>query len=128
MSRAVRRQTFYLNFIFITGGRHFSSVERNALRAGVVREAEQWRCSSLWRRVSGNERSRALLHPWPIPTPEDWVQRVNLPHTAAELEALRRSCTRGTPFGSERWQLKTAAQLGLARTLRPRGRPRKKEK
>ena len=100
-------------------------VERNALRADLVQHAEEWRWSSLWRRTCGNERSAAILHSWPIPMPHDWVERVNLAHTGAELEALRRSCTRGTPFGSARWQLQTAQLLGLARTLRPRGRPRK---
>ena len=40
--------------------------------------------------------------------------------------ALRRSVERGTPFGSEHWVVKTATELGLQSTLRPRGRPRKK--
>ena len=86
-------------------------VERNALRADLVNKAEHWRWSSLWRRVSGSDEQKGILHPWSTEMPPEWVERVNLPHTAAELEALRRSCTRGTPFGSERWQLKTAGEL-----------------
>jgi putative transposase len=98
-------------------------VERNALRADLVQQAEQWRWSSLWRRLHGNDRARAIVHPWPVQMPADWVERVNLPHTPAELAALRHSCVRGTPFGSERWKLDTAARLELGRTLRRRGQP-----
>jgi putative transposase len=43
------------------------------------------------------------------------------------LEALRQSVSRGRPYGSERWQAKTMAALGLEHTLRNRGRPRKIE-
>jgi hypothetical protein len=32
---------------------------------------------------------------------------------------------RGAPFGTERWQARTAKSLGLEWTLRARGRPRK---
>ena len=42
--------------------------------------------------------------------------------------ALRRSVERGVSYGSERWQRKTIAALGLESTLRPRGRPRKSKK
>ena len=45
--------------------------------------------------------------------------------TEAELAALRRSVVRGTPFGGEAWQERTAKRLGLESTLRARGRPRK---
>ena len=34
----------------------------------------------------------------------------------------------GAPFGSERWQKKTARRMGLEFTLRPRGRPRAEAK
>jgi len=51
---------------------------------------------------------------------------VNRAQTQAELEALRRSVNRGTPFGSVPWQVRTAKRLGLESTLRPRGRPKKK--
>jgi putative transposase len=101
-------------------------VERNALRAGLVGRAETWRWSSLWRRQTGVAAARALLSPWPLPLPADWVEGVNRPQTEAELEAVRRSVVRGRPFGSAAWERQTAARLGLEYTLRPRGRPRKK--
>lgn len=101
-------------------------VERNALRANLVTRAEDWRWSSLWRRVHGTAEQRQLLSPWPLPRPRDWAERVNQPQTEAELEAIRQSLTRGQPYGNETWVSRTALQLGLESTLRPRGRPRTK--
>ncbi len=100
-------------------------VERNPLRANLVPRAEHWRWSSLWRRVHGDDQPRSLLCPWPLALPEDWGEYVNAPQTEAELEAVRRSVQRGCPFGPPSWQEQMAARLGLAHTLRPRGRPRK---
>ncbi len=60
--------------------------------------------------------------------PSDWVRRVNRPQTDAELEAVRKSVNRGTPFGTKAWQTRAALRLGLQSTLRPRGRPPKKKK
>jgi putative transposase len=99
-------------------------VERNALRARLVRRAENWRWSSMWRRLHGSAEERRLLSPWPLPLPRTWTQLVNQPQTEAELAALRKSVLRGQPFGSEKWTHKTAERLGLQSTLRPRGRPK----
>jgi putative transposase len=98
-------------------------VERNPLRAGLVKRAEDWRWSSLWYRVQGH--LPAWLHAWPVPIPDGWLEHVNAPGSEAELEALRRSVARGSPFGAPAWQRRTAEQLGLESTLRSRGRPRK---
>jgi putative transposase len=99
--------------------------ERNALRAGLVKRAEQWRYGSLYRRGLDDPVPWLLpLREWPVDVPGDWARWVNRAETAGELEALRRSLTRGRPFGSERWVALTAKRLGLRSTLRPRGRPR----
>ncbi len=66
----------------------------------------------------------SLLHPGPLPRQDDWLNWVNQPQNEAELAALRTSVERGAPFGSERWQKKTARRIGLEFTLRPRGCPR----
>jgi len=100
-------------------------VERNALRAGLVKKAENWRWSSLSRRQA--EDSPTLLHPWPVPMPKDWLAQVQAPQTEAELEAVRRSVARGCPYGNTGWQERTARRLGLEHTLRRRGRPKKAE-
>jgi len=98
-------------------------VERNALRAGLVTAAEQWRWSSLWLRH--REATPAWLHDGPLPLPPGWVEQVNAVQTEGELAALQRSVARGTPYGNAGWQRATAQQLGLESTLRPLGRPRK---
>ena len=100
-------------------------VERNALRANLVSRAEEWRWSSLWRRVYGRSEDRVWLAKWPLAQPRAWVDLVNEPQTEAELAAIRRSVIRGQPYGSDAWAKTTAAQLGLDSTLRSRGRPRK---
>jgi len=102
-------------------------VERNALRAGLVKRAEQWRWSSLAHRRNGaGDPIGDLLHEWPVPMPADWEKRVNRAETEAELEAVRRSVTRSQPFGSELWQKQTARSLNLESTFRSPGRPKKK--
>jgi putative transposase len=100
-------------------------VESNPLRAKLVKRAEDWRWSSLWRRRESDWESRAALAAWPVPEPAGWLRLVNKPLTPAELELARRSVIRGCPFGSELWVLRTARKLGLESSMRPRGRPRK---
>jgi putative transposase len=102
-------------------------VERNASRAKLVKRAEQWRWSSLWARRSGDDEARAPLSAWPMAEPAHWLRYVNAAQKEAELMALRRSVVRGTPFGNDPWVRKTAAKLGLEWTMRPRGRPKKRE-
>jgi putative transposase len=113
----------------IQADRHFLTVcryvERNALRAGLVGSAQEWRWCSLWRRRSGDAEAAALLSDGPVPWPEDWLRIVNRPQRQGELEALRRCVVRGRPFGGEVWVARTARRLGLLSTLQPRGRPRK---
>jgi putative transposase len=98
-------------------------VERNPLRAGLVRRAEDWAWSSLGWRPAG--RRPAMLSDWPVACPRNWLAHVNAVQTAAELAAVRRSVARGAPFGDERWTERTAKRLGLESSLRARGRPRK---
>jgi putative transposase len=99
-------------------------VERNALRANLVKEARAWRWSSLWRREAGTPAQRRILARWPLPCPRDWAQLVDRPQTDAEVEAIRRCVARGQPFGDSSWAETCARQLQLEFTLRPRGRPR----
>jgi putative transposase len=101
-------------------------VERNPLRAGLVERSELWRHGSLWLRTQGSPEQRAMLSDWPIPLPRQWIEHVNQPMTDAE--AVRRAIAKSAPFGSADWTKRTAATLGLEHTLRPRGRPRKREK
>jgi putative transposase len=100
-------------------------VERNPVRADLVRSAESWAWSSASWWLAGAQRP-AYADYGPIPRPEDWLRWVNQPLTEAELCRVRKSVQRGAPFGPEGWCEVIAERLGLEATLRPRGRPRKK--
>ncbi len=106
---------------FLTVARY---VERNALRAKLVGQAEDWQWSSGWRYAQGDAKQTAWLSAWPVERPRDWVARVNRPETVLELEALRLSVQRGRPFGNEGWVRRMAKRFGLESTMRSRGRPR----
>src|SRR5262249_273583 len=63
-------------------------VERNALRANLVPQAQKWRWSSLWHRE--HQTQVPWLSDWPTPIPAKWTAYVNRPESEAELRALRR--------------------------------------
>ncbi len=114
----------------IQDDKHFLAVcryvEQNALRAGLVRRAEDWRWSSLWLRLVGEaEQNIPALSEWPVSRPQSWVSLVNQPQVPKELEVLRLSVQRGRPYGTDVWQRWMATHLGLESTFRSRGRPRK---
>jgi putative transposase len=106
---------------FLTVARY---VERNPLRAKLVAKAEDWRWSSVWRRLQGNPELTEFLSAWPVEPPRNWVAWVNQPEAVSELESLRTSVQRGRPFGSQRWVTRMAKRLSLEPTLRDRGRPK----
>jgi putative transposase len=97
-------------------------VERNPIRANLVRRAEHWAWSSaaMWRR----EELPTWLQVGPVRYSGNWLTWVNRPQTDAEEAALRKCIDRGSPFGGPVWQRQTASRLGLESSLRPRGRPR----
>jgi putative transposase len=97
-------------------------VERNALRAGLVDRAEDWRWCSLWRRQQNSPDLR--LSEWPMPRPANWVDHVNEPGSQDEVEDLRRLIKRGKPIGSATWQKEVARAMRLDHTMRGRGRPK----
>ena len=123
-------------------------IERNPLRAGLVRRAELWKWSSLARWACEGEfgtaeggiavpearpiarrtsRVRPRLTRWPVVRPADWLDAVNRPETEVELAALRNSANRGCPYGDADWRGRMIASLGIEHTIRRPGRPRKKK-
>jgi putative transposase len=65
-------------------------IERNALRANLAARAEEWRWSSLWRRVGqggDGQRVPLPLAVWPVQQPMDWLTWVNEPQTQKEVDA-----------------------------------------
>jgi putative transposase len=99
-------------------------VERNALRAEHVSPAEDW----MWSSLPGWRRGGPLL--WKGEQPvrdEKWLERVNDPLSAGDLQRLRRSVSRGRRYGQDAWTRETAIRLGLDSCLRPHGQPRKED-
>ncbi len=110
---------------------HFLSVcryvERNAVRARLCEGAELYRWSSAWARDHGDDPMHRRLASWPVPRPLDWLELLNTPQKETELAAIHGAKNRGRPYGEEAWSLKTAMKLGVESSLRPIGRPKKKE-
>jgi putative transposase len=101
-------------------------VDRNPLRAKLVKRAGQWRWSGQWARQHGDEAMRSLLSPWPIDEPDDWDKWLAVVPEAAEVANVREHIRRSRPMGSPEWTAKTVARLGLESTIRPRGGSRPK--
>ena len=97
-------------------------IERNPVRADLVRRAQDWR----WSSAAPAREVWPLLTPSPVRHRVDWLRHVNAPQTEAEVERLRQCIRRRRPFGDEVWTEEAAHKMGLEASLRPRGRPRKK--
>jgi putative transposase len=98
-------------------------VESNPLRASRVKHVKDWKWSSLPGWLEGD---RLLWRGKPEVRDKGWVTRITRPLATGDLEQVRKSVSRGRPFGDEKWTLKTAERLGIS--LRPPGRPRKIER
>ena len=97
-------------------------VEANALRASLVRRAEDWSWSSL---AEPRENDWPQLTASPIHRPDEWLDYVNDAVGGSELKRLRLSAGRGAPYGEPEWTARIAKTYGLEFTLRPAGRPGK---
>jgi putative transposase len=102
-------------------------VERNPLRASLCKRAQDWKYGSFWRRTQGSADSPKILADWPIERPRSWTAMVNRAQNQRELDAIRHSVKKGSPYGSEKFVTKSAVRLKLQPTLRSRGRPRKQD-
>ena len=101
-------------------------IERTPLGAGFVARAQEWPWGSLWARAHADAALKAILSPWPVKRPADWIDRVNAALSAQELRGIRSSLVRGRPFGADDWVRWTVGELGLQHTIRPEGRPPKR--
>ncbi len=101
-------------------------VEANPLRAGLVFSAKDWLWSSLRERI--DERTETIISDLPFELSSDWIKFVDEPLTEKELERIRQSVIRQSPFGTLEWQNEISKELKIECTLRPRGRPRKESR
>lgn len=100
-------------------------VEQNPLRARLVKNAEDWKWGSLWRREYGNEKERKLLEQLPVVLPINYRESVNTVFPKEHLETIRTAVNRGSPYGTDTWQDKMIDECNLMYTIRGVGRPRK---
>lgn len=101
-------------------------IEGNPVRARLVSFAKEWSWSSHGERTG--TKAPILLDEIPIELPSDWGRYVDEPLTGKELEKLRQSANRQSPYGDSKWQIKVCKEFGLESTMRQRGRPKKGEK
>jgi putative transposase len=100
-------------------------IERNALRAKLVRRAEQWPWSGVGQCLLP-VGLRVPLSNWPIKRRPDWLEWLNAPQTAAEEAAINQSIREGRPYGSAAWMSTSMKRLGWQEPKKP-GRPRSKK-
>lgn len=100
-------------------------VERNAKTAGLVKKAEDWRWSSVWRREFGTTKQKQLLSEWPYPIPQNYLTILNEPMTLVEIEKIEKSEERSIPFGRDSWINTVVKKYNIEQVLRRVGRPKK---
>ncbi len=99
-------------------------VERNPLRAGLVRRAEHWRWGSIFRRTRVLADGRVeLIDSWPVARTKNWLEWVNKPEADDALTDMRTAVQRGRPFGAIAWMEDIAKRFDIGLTLNKRGRP-----
>ncbi len=101
-------------------------IEGNPVRAQLTESAKGWQWSSHIERIS--EKEGNVLTGLPIPLPINWTEYVDQALTTGEIERLRKSINRQSPYGNDNWIEKLCNELGLESTIRQRGRPKKDRK
>ena len=101
-------------------------IERNPVRAKLVTKAEDWKWGSSWIRIHGNKEQKKLLSDTPAPLPKNYEAWVNTEDSPGDLESMRASTNKGTPFGRKTWIEQMVESYNLGATMRDPGRPTKK--
>ena len=99
-------------------------VEQNPLRAKLVERAEDWQWSSLYRRQRNNKEDQKVLSILPTELPLNYLESVNTILKEKDLDTVRHSIIKGTPYGSDTWTGNMVEKYGLSSTIRGPGRPR----
>jgi hypothetical protein len=67
----------------------------------------------------------AVLSPWRVKRPRDWICKVKQPLSARELKRLQVSIQRSQLYGAGGWVQRKASKLNLEFTIRLEGLRRK---
>jgi putative transposase len=100
-------------------------VEQNPLRAKLVKRAENWQWSSLYRREKGTPQAQKLLAHLPIELPQNYLSSVNDILSPESLTEIRYAVQKGKPYGNDTWLNRMVDRFTLGHTLRGAGRPKK---
>ena len=101
-------------------------IERNPVRAKLVQRGEEWRWGSAWLRAQNNPTTIArFIDEAPVDLPQNYMHWINTPDTEGDLEQLRTSVRRGSPFDGETWVENMIQEHNLISTVRREGRPSK---
>ena len=98
-------------------------VEANPERAGLVNTSKEWYWSS--HRETLGKRLRTVIDELPIGLPKAWESCVHTMLTESDLQRIRESVNRQSPYGTPIWVTTLCRELGIESTIRPRGRPKK---
>jgi putative transposase len=100
-------------------------VERNPIRAKLVKLLKDWEWSSYYKRLNGTQSQKKLLATNSITWPDNYEKLLTISEKSEEIKIIRNSVNRGKPYGSDGWVSKILKKFGLEITERKRGRPRK---
>jgi putative transposase len=103
-------------------------VERNPVRAGIVRKPWQWKWSSAREHVG---QKNAIINLQKMTTiidtsVEEWKEYIDLVENEEEVENIRKHTMLGRPLGTKEFIAKLGKRIGRVLSILPRGRPKKK--
>lgn len=102
-------------------------VEKNPVRAGIVKKAYQWKWSSAAAHI-GKTRGEIYLEDitnlMDVPI-ESWEQYLDCDENEEEVRNLRKHTMTGHPLGTTVFMAKLEKKVGRVLSVLPRGRPKK---
>lgn len=98
-------------------------VERNPVRAKLIKSFKDWEWSSYYIRNYGPEKYKKLLSSDSITWPVDYEKLLIQQEAEGGLTEIRNSINRGRPYGTDFWVDDILEKFGLQSTENSRGRP-----
>jgi putative transposase len=102
-------------------------VERNPVRAGIVRKPWRWKWSSAGVHVGQGDGVINLENITTVidTTAEEWKEYIDLDENEEEVEDIRKHTLLGRPLGTKDFIAKLGKRIGMVLSVLPRGRPKK---
>ena len=99
-------------------------IERNPVRAKLVKAAERWKWGSMYRRSASASKESNLITPSPVPLPRSYAKWINEAEQSESLADIQKSISKGIPYGTEVWRETMVERYNLKQAMRKPGRPR----